>query len=77
MRNIQGGYDYINKRITLEVDGTRISIPVQISGTKHASVSRKELNAKGLSSDEIDFCVHVLKKHRNNNGKSFLVSIVE
>jgi hypothetical protein len=75
MRNIQGGYDYINKRITLDIDGTRVSIPVQVSGTKHAAVSRSEMTAKGLSADEIEFCVHILKKHRNNNGKSFLVSV--
>lgn len=76
MRNIQGGYDYINRRITLEIDGTRVSVPVQVTGTKHASVSRAEMMTKGLSADEIDFCVHVLKKHKNNNGKTFIVSIV-
>lgn len=75
MADIQGGYDYINKRITLEIDGRRVSIPVTVSGTKHASLSKQAMQEKGLDQEAIDMCVYVLKKHRNNNGKTFLVTV--
>lgn len=77
MADIQGGYDYINKRITLEIDGRRVSIPVTVTGTKHASLSKQAMQEKGLDQEAIDMCVYVLKKHRNNNGKTFLVTVTE
>jgi len=77
MSEMQGGYDYINKRVALEVDGVRHSIPVTVTGTKHASLSRRDMLAKGLDQAAIDMCVYIVKKHRNNNGKTFIVTLVD
>ncbi|MBN8526354.1 MAG: hypothetical protein J0M02_13555 [Planctomycetes bacterium] len=77
MADMQGGYDHVNKRIVLEIGEARHSIPVTVTGTKHAAVSLSAMQAKGLDAQAIDMAVYILKKYRNRNGKSFIVTVVD
>ena len=68
-------YDHINKRLVTELDGEVISIPVTVVGTKHASIDSSDVTKKVNGRIPITEFVKALKKYRNNNGKSYLVTV--
>ena len=70
------GYDHINKRLLAVEGDERISIPVTVVGTKHAQIAAADVAAKAQGVLAVEDFVKALKKYRNNNGKSFIVTVV-
>jgi hypothetical protein len=68
-------YDHINKRLVAVAGEETISIPVVVSGTKHASLSRGDVERKAAGRVDLDAFVRALKRYRNANGKSFIVTV--
>jgi len=72
MDNLAVGYDHINKRLVAVSDQGRVSIPVQVTGTKHAAISTADVARTEVP---LELFVKALKRYRNNNGKSFIVTV--
>ncbi len=72
MDNLAVGYDHINKRLVAVSDQGRVSIPVQVTGTKHAAISTADAAKTEVP---LELFVKALKRYRNNNGKSFIVTV--
>jgi len=68
-------YDHINKRVFVVVDDQKYSVPVTVTGTKHATISRSVIAQKVPPSISPDLVISALKKHRNNKGNKYMVVV--
>ena len=77
MQNIQIGYDHIKKIVVVLIDDQRYSVPVVITGNKHAAISKSVIDEKIPSIVPPDLVLSALKKYRNNKGNKLLVTMIE
>ncbi len=77
MQKIQIGYDHINKIMVVLIDEQRYSVPVVITGNKHATIRKSVIDEKIPSIVSSDLVLSILKKYRNNKGNKLLVTMVE
>lgn len=68
-------YDHINKRLVADLGEHRFSIPVTVTGTKHAAISAAEADQRTGGAIPVEELVRALKKYRNRAGKSFIVAL--
>lgn len=76
MTDAEIAYDHINKRLVAFLDGASCSVPVTVQGTKHASLSAAKIHEKTAGLIPPEEFVRVLKRYRNNAGKSFIVTLL-